>query len=166
MCIFRSIPVRPWDSVTGHQSALAGSGALSISNIVQQYISRGCPASKLVVGVPFYGRTFKGVAPGANTALPGLGQPFSVSLTNQLGATEGMPTQINVAAKGFRTYFDTASNASYAYDSASQTFITYDNEAAVSAKADYVKRLGLGGVMAWALGQETATLWSALTSGL
>ena len=111
-------------------------------------------------------RSFKGVAAGPDASLPGYGQPFSASLTAQQSSTDAMPTQKQVAAKGYRTIFDSARNASYAYDPASQTFITFDNEAAVAAKADFIRREGLAGAMVWALGQETPSLWTALTNGL
>ncbi|GFR47249.1 hypothetical protein Agub_g8935 [Astrephomene gubernaculifera] len=152
----------PWDTTTGHQSALSDPSGdpLTVSAVVAQYVARGCPKSKIVVGVPFYGRSFAGVQAGPDTTLPGYNQPFTGT------AADPMPMQKTIAALGYRTVYENARNASYAYDATSKTFITYDNEAAVAAKAAYVKREGLAGVMAWALGQETPQLWTALTSGL
>ena len=106
------------------------------------------------------------MAPGPDSTLPGYNQPFSASQTAQQNYLDASPTQKQVAAKGYRTIFDSARNASYAYDAPSQTFITYDNEAAVAAKADFIRREGLAGAMVWAMGQETPSLWSALTNGL
>lgn len=159
----------PWDGTTGHQSALDDpqtGDPLTVAAAVREYVARGCQPSKLVVGMPFYGRTFKGVDPGPDPNLPGYKQLFSSSLTTQLGSATAMPNQKTIAASGMRIVYDTARNASYAYDAASRTFITFDDERAVAAKAWYVRKAGLGGAMVWALGMETPQLWQALVENL
>lgn len=48
-----------WDRKTGHNAPLfAKKGEGSIAESVDYYLSHGVPPNKLVIGFPFYGRTF------------------------------------------------------------------------------------------------------------
>lgn len=59
-----------WDPITNHQAPLYGKtpGAMgrefSVDDAVQTFLAAGCPASKLNMGIPMYGRVFKGVGQG------------------------------------------------------------------------------------------------------
>ncbi len=138
-----------------------------MSSIISSYRRRGCPPGKLNVGVPFYGRGFKGVPPGPNAQLPGYMQGFSAAQTAASDQSVTMPTHRQVVALGYPTYYDSAAQASFAYSAAAATWITFDNEAAVAAKAAFVRQQGLRGAMVWALGQDAdARLWTALANAL
>lgn len=158
-----------WDATTGHQSALTdpihSPSSLTVQNAVEVFLRAGCPASKLIVGVPFYGRAFRGVQPGTDAKLPGYKQPFNAVLTNQ-GPTLYLQSEV-VTLPGLTQYYDAGAGASFAYSPSSGLWISYDNETAVRAKAAYVKTQGLGGLMAWALGQDVqASLWNAMVNEL
>lgn len=52
---------------------------------------------------------------------------------------------------GATEYSDAEAGASYSYDSASRTLISYDSVDMVKRKARFVKERGLGGAMWWEL---------------
>ncbi|KAF0683047.1 Aste57867_24900 [Aphanomyces stellatus] len=124
-----------WNTVSGFQSNLFTDSAApleaqnSVDHIVQYYLhGGGCPAEKLVVGVPLYGRLFN------NTDGKYLG--FS-------GAT----TVLYKSLAAGSDQFDGTSQSAYAY--VNREFISYDNPQSVQAKAAYVQQYNLGGMMFW-----------------
>jgi len=46
-----------WDRRTNHNAPIRG-GSLSVQHSVDYFLREGVPPEKLVLGVPFYGRTF------------------------------------------------------------------------------------------------------------
>jgi chitinase len=56
--------------------------------------------------------------------------------------------------RGFVRYWDERAQAPYLWNSASKTFITYDDPRSIRVKADYVRANHLGGMMFWELSQD------------
>ncbi|MET1056871.1 MAG: glycoside hydrolase family 18 protein [Pedobacter sp.] len=109
---------------------------------VAEYIAAGVPASKLVMGLAFYGRssivaenTQNGL--GVKTTGKAQGGGYTLikdSLTNK---------------NGFKYYRDKDAKAPYLYNPISRQFISFDDEWSVKSKADYVKDKKMGGLMFW-----------------
>ncbi len=147
-----------WENRTGHNAPLFGLAGdpLTVDAAVRGFLAAGAPPQKLVLGVPFYGRTWRGV-PATNG---GLAQPSP-------GAGAG------TWESGVIDYFDlaakiTANPAAYArrWDPVARvpwihvptldggTFITYDDPESIAEKARYLKTMGLGGAMIWELDSD------------
>lgn len=47
-----------WERVTGHTAPLTGSGSDNVAASMKYWVSKGVPAKKLMMGIPFYGQTF------------------------------------------------------------------------------------------------------------
>jgi chitinase len=114
---------------------------------VKQHLAAGIPAGKIVLGVAFYGRGFTGVRPVDN----GLKQPYE--------RFEGAHDYSELADKfigrqGFVRYWDDRAKAPYLWNSATKTFITYDDPQSINIKAQYVKAHHLGGMMFWELSED------------
>ena len=114
---------------------------------VKQHLAAGIPSDKLVLGVAFYGRGFTGVKPIDH----GLRQPYE--------RFEGAHDYSELAAKfigrpGFIRYWDDRAKSPYLWNSASRTFITYDDPQSITIKAQYVKAHHLGGMMFWELSED------------
>ena len=54
-----------------------------------------------------------------------------------------------------KEYWDDKAKAPYCYDTASRTFISYDNPRSIQAKCDYVVSKGVRGLMWWDYGSDT-----------
>jgi chitinase len=69
-------------------------------------------------------------------------------------------------ASGFTRHADNAAGAAWLFDGT--TFWTFDDPPVMTAKADYVRRNGLGGIMFWELSGDTPTgeLITAIADGL
>ncbi len=153
----------PWQKITGIVAPLYSiSGVVresgNVDGTVQEYENAGVPASKLLLGVPFYGYHWTGVTnAGAQHGLGSAGE--AVHEDTPYGEIAALPG----AATPFR---DPHSAAPWLYDG--NTFWTFDDPASVTAKAAYARAHGLGGMMIWELSGDTedGSLIKAMHAGL
>jgi chitinase len=158
-----------WEPTTNHQSNLytspndPSSPRYSDDAVVREYLRRDAPPKRLVVGVPFYSRGWTGVAPAGN----GLYQPATGAAP---GTWEPGVEDYKVAkqflANGYTRYQDNQAGAAWLFNGT--TFWTFDDPPVMAAKADYVRRNRLGGIMFWELSGDTPNgeLVSAIANGL
>ncbi|RSH88865.1 Endochitinase 1 [Saitozyma podzolica] len=132
-----------WDSVAGHQANLYADNpsANSIDKAVRFYTGAGIHPSKLVIGMPLYGRAF------ANT--DGIGAPYNGVGEGSWEA--GMWDYKALPQPGAQEVNNHTLGASFSYDPHKRLLISYDTQPIVTQKADYINRLNLGGAMWWEL---------------
>ncbi|KAL2373419.1 chitinase [Blastomyces gilchristii SLH14081] len=140
-----------WDEIAGHQSNIDGSKSnpkstpFSTEAALEYYTGvGGVPPSKIVLGMPLYGRAF------ANTDGPGT--PFHGNGGG--GSFEPGIWDYKVLPKsGAVEYLDSLEKdgcgASWSYDLSTRTMISYDTVAMVEEKTRYIINKGLGGGMWW-----------------
>lgn len=148
---------------TGHHTNLytnaADLNSVSTDYAVKAFIKAGVPREKLVIGVAFYSRIWKGV-PDCNHGFlqmaettGGYGPDYSILIEEYLGKN------------GFVRYWDDEAKAPYLFNGSE--FISYDDKESIHYKAEYVKEKGLGGIMYWEYnGDETYTLTSWIAEQL
>jgi chitinase len=139
----------PWESKTNQQSALR-SPDFSLTQTVDDWIARGAPARKIVVGIPYYGHGWTGVTGGGD----GYQQPAQgpAPATWEAGSEDFKVLQ-TLPAKGFTVYRSVRDGHAWLFDGT--TFWTYDDPAVVLQKALYARSHGLGGTMVWSLDGDT-----------
>jgi len=139
------------DATTGHHAPLFTSPAdprkASADATVQAYEKAGVPASKIVLGVPFYGHVWSSV-PDRNH---GLYQPGKPASSPDASYREIVATMLG---HGYLRYWDSAASAPYLYNAAQRTFVSYEDPESIAAKCNYVKSHELGGVMFWQYGND------------
>jgi chitinase len=59
-----------------------------------------------------------------------------------------------IGRKGLVRHWDERAKAPYLWNETTKTFISYDDPQSIRAKADYIRRKGLGGMMFWELSQD------------
>jgi chitinase len=112
---------------------------------VRGFLAAGVPPSKIILGVPFYGKGWSGV-PDKNH---GLYQ--SATSPAQDG---GSFRDLNALAHGAdKRYYKEAVSCTVWYNN---VFWSYDCERSMHQKATYVRHKKLGGMMFWELSQDTA----------
>jgi chitinase len=135
---------------------------------VQAYLARGVPASKIVMGVPFYGRGWEQVA-NVNNGLyqTGVAATSSYTPTNESGF-EDYPHLLALEGSGYTKFFHAEAKTDWIYSPTAGAFWSYDDPASLTNKMAYIKSKSLGGAMFWALTQDTAsgTLINSVWTGL
>ncbi|ALC40502.1 Cht4, partial [Drosophila busckii] len=148
-----------WDELVGINAPLyAGANdltekqqQLNVAAVVKYWLSQGAPPEKLVLGVPFYGRTFTlsdpaQHAPGANHSGRGIAGKFSRE-PGVLGYNE-----LCVLLKEEQQWtqeWESVQQVPYAYKE--RQWVGYENARSLKLKAEFVLEQKLAGIMIWSL---------------
>jgi chitinase len=150
------------DAITGNHAPLFTDGAdpkkVSANQSVIEFEQAGVPASKIVLGLPFYGHTW-GQVPDHDHGLFQPGKPIpNAYAPYRLIASTMLPPQAN----GYVRYWDQASFVPYLYNAEKQIFVSYEDPESIAAKCRYIQSHHLGGVMFWDYSSDSGTLLKAI----
>ena len=132
--------------IVGHHSNLYPSGnnndGDSGDKAFKAYTKVGVPASKLVLGIPFYGRSWilkttdnRGIDRARDSTLRGGGYTF---------IKDSM-----MIKPGFVRYWDEKAKSPYLWNEQLKQLVVYDDEESVQLKCEYVRDNNMGGIMFW-----------------
>lgn len=157
------------NSMTGNNAPLftdpADPNHGSADASVRAFEAAGVPASKIVLGVPFYGHAWKDVAE-TDHGLFQHGKADSDAFTSYGNITSTMLSPAGQAA-GYVRYWDAAAEVPYLYNAKERVFVSYDDPESIRLKCDYVKEHHLGGVMFWEYeGDPSGTLLDTIDASL
>ena len=170
-----------WDPLTDFNSPFGldplepavGGGAIqwtwNTAGSALYFLLNGIPPSKLVVGIPFYGKEYVDVGPTKHGlyqphgAAPGNDSPTYHDLVDTGLADANLtpigPTTVSstgVGINGFTRYLDPFAGAPWLYNPTLNggTFISYVDPAAVRERIALVNSLGLRGAFAWEVSND------------
>jgi chitinase len=137
----------------GRRFPSSGQLAPSVDGMVSNFLSHGVAASKLGIGICFYGCVWSG---GDGTSTGGAALPWQSWTTPPTVTTASYPEIMSKYYRPNRYFWDTNAQSAYLSidepGSINDKFITYDDPTACRAKIAYARRKGLGGVIIWELG--------------
>ncbi len=133
-----------WTAKSGPNSALYGNWSTNSEGWIDYSVgyynsTRGLPAAKLLVGLPFYGWVFNA------SSMYGSSTGASQSTYNAIAP------KLN---QGWTRSWDTEGNVPYMVNQNQTQVISYDDSVSVGVKCDYVNSRNLGGAIVWAIGQD------------
>ncbi|XP_070530895.1 probable chitinase 10 isoform X1 [Cardiocondyla obscurior] len=145
-----------WDKRTGHVAPLYYhpddefyyfNGNYSIN----YWISKGAPPRSIVMGMPLYGQSFSINDPRAGT---GLNSPASAGNAGEFTRAAGFLSYYEICDRirnrGWTVVQDPESRMGpYAYKGSQ--WVSFDDSAMIKRKAQFIRDMGLGGGMVWAL---------------
>jgi chitinase len=138
----------PWSDTTGLIAPLTvkpGFDNDTVAHAVEAYLAAGVPASKLLMGLPFYGYGWHQVTE-TDTGLLQEGLPIRGD--HPYSYIAGLVAHSTV-------YRDPDSQTPWLFDG--DIFWTYDDPISIDRKAEYARDHRLGGLMIWELSEDTAT---------
>lgn len=134
-----------FQKVTGHHAALYPGRSNLIDSCMDKAVrvfrEAGLPEEKMVVGVPFYSRAWKGIKDGGD----GLGR--EAGTIGGYGPNYSDLVKNYIEKNGFRRFWDREARVPYLFDGS--TFISYEDQESLAGKIAYIKEKGLGGIMFW-----------------
>jgi chitinase len=149
-----------WTSTSGPNSPLYGSWSTNTQGWIDDSytyysVTRSVPASKLLIGTPFYGWVFN------SSSMYGPSSGASQSAYRSLAP---------LLAQGWTRYWDNVGKVPYMINAGGTQVISYDDTASLSVKCSYVLSKGIRGTIIWAIGQDYLNgeqpLLAALGTGL
>jgi GH18 family chitinase len=155
------------EPVAGHHANLFPSPRdarqQSADRAVREFLAAGVPPRKLVLGVPFYGRSWGEVAPEHD----GLYEPGK-ALPERLDTHYASLAEQLVDRSGFARRWDADAQAPFLWNAEKRIFVSYDDPESLRGKGRYIRERGLGGAMFWEYyadpsGALLGTLFSELT---
>jgi chitinase len=149
MCYDYHEPPEQGSNLTGHNSPLYANPGdprkASSDASIQAFEAAGVPASKLVLGLAFYGHAWGGVSDTNH----GLFQTGSAVHNAYHSYGNIQATVLNKPNSKAVRYWDEASQVPYIYDPDGQVFISYEDPQSMTLKAQYILDRHLAGAMFW-----------------
>ena len=145
-----------WEPKTDHQAALYGAPGdpLTTAVAMNAYLAGGVTPDKLVVGLPFYGRSWKGV-PNINNGYKQSSTGAAQGTWDDTGMLDYWDVEKRLATEPtvYRRYWDATARVPWVYAPNSQGgfFISYDDRQSIGAKCDYINAQKFRGAMIWEL---------------
>ncbi|KAH8314347.1 chitinase-3-like protein 1 [Drosophila kikkawai] len=151
----------PWDPVVGINAPLYGSASdatdstgrqqqLNVDAIVKYWLQAGAPAQKLVLGVPFYGRTFTlATGDGHEPGSPHIGKGIAGKYSREPGVLGYNELCEQMGEEEWTQKWESVQQVPYAYRQ--RQWVGYEDMRSLSLKAQFVMQHQLGGIMIWSL---------------
>jgi len=149
-----------WDVLTGTNAPMFDQGwtdqtkRWSVHGCVNNYVDLGVPLTKLNIGLPFYGRSFRGAT--------GMKQTHGGADDINYHLDEGSPQYFNIVneLKGMTTYRHEKTQTQYAVFNIGGGLVSYDDPRAICDKVGYANERGLHGFLIWEISGDMIDMGS------
>lgn len=139
----------------GPVSPLSGNG-FNVTNSLNQYLANGVTPSRLLMGVPYYGRDWVTADETPRSTVVGDSKATTYSQNTNLAAQYGRNFD-NTSSCAYITYID---------GNGENHVLWYDDAASLELKYAIVAPMNIGGIGIWNLtqGQNVPELWQAISN--
>lgn len=133
-----------------------GNARLNVHDAMQAIAAKGMPKDKLVAGVPFYGRGWRGVESS---------DPWGAGTSMQVGGYRVI-AETFLKTPAYVRRWDDVAKVPWLYHAEKKEWITYEDPQSMRLKGEYVVAQKFAGAMFWELSNDDGTLLDALRAGL
>ncbi|KAH8400517.1 hypothetical protein KR222_002936, partial [Zaprionus bogoriensis] len=144
-----------WDKHTGHVAPMydhpEGTDTFNANYSINYWLSSGADRKKIVMGMPMYGQSFS-LAQASDHQLnaPTYGGGEAGEATRARGFLSYYEICSNIQRRGWNVVRDARGRMGpYAYSR--DQWVSFDDTSMIRHKSEYVRAMGLGGAMIWAL---------------
>lgn len=135
-----------WNWLTGINAPLYSTDGFNVDACVTYWLQQGAPPSKLLLGVPFYGRTFTL----ENEANNGIGVPtLGPGNAGEYTKESGFLAYYEICTGSWNHVWSNEQSVPYAYSG--NQWVGYDNPESIRLKVEYMSSKGLAGIMIWSI---------------
>lgn len=145
-----------WSKTSGHNAPLfadlanpsPGAARNTVAAAVMRHLKADVPPEKLLLGLSFYGRTWRGCDPRNNGEYQGCSGPAKGTWED--GVLDYRDIAVNYLTNGaFVRHFNQAAKVPFLFDAISGQFVSYDDAESFRYKVGFLKERRLGGAMCW-----------------
>ena len=161
-----------WDRRTNfhgplRHSPLVPDDGITIDTTVTELLNAGIAPQRIMLGVPFYGRAYRGVSARGGGIAQSIAGPSHARGVHAGGAI----SYANIVAfhqAGYQVHLDERAAQAWRYNPNTRTFMVSETPATIALKMAYARERNLGGAMIWELSQDDpeGSLLGAIRSGL
>ena len=145
-----------WEPTTGHQAAMTGdAGGYDVVTAIAQFDAAGVDRDKVVLGAPAYTRAWGGVQPADSYGYLQTGDARQASGSFEAGNYDYKDLLTGVEGEQYQLIWDDSSKAAFAYNEDALIWSSMETTATIAGKASFVQEAGLGGMMFWALSNDS-----------
>jgi chitinase len=145
-----------WENRTGHQAAMTGdSGGYDVVTAIDQFRQAGIAMDKVVLGAPAYTRAWGGVQPGGSAGYEQSGTAALAPGSFEKGTYDQKDLITGIEAGNYQLIWDDNNKAAFAYDASNRIWSSVETTATIAGKAAYAQEAGLGGMMFWAISNDS-----------
>ena len=146
-----------WEKSTGHQAAMRGdSGGYDVVTAIDQFRQAGIAMDKVVLGAPAYTRAWGGVAAGSSYGYGMAGDASLAPGSFEKGNYDQKDLITGIENNSYQLVWDDSNKAAFAYNASNGIWSSIETAATIAGKAAYVREAGLGGMMFWALSNDSS----------
>ena len=154
-----------WESVTGHQAAMVNDpGGYDIATAIEQFEVNDVDLNKVVLGAPAYTRAWGNVQAGDTFGLGNSGDARQAPGSYESGNYDQKDLITGVTDGRYELIWDDDSKAAFVYNEDTQVWSSIETPATIAGKTAYVDEMGLGGMMFWALSNDSSGDQSLIAS--
>ena len=146
-----------WELSTGHQAAMTGDpSGYDVVTAVETFKDSGVALNKVVLGAPAYTRAWGDVITGDALGYGEVGRAASAPGSFEAGNYDQKDLITGIESGDYQLAWDDDALAAYAYNASTQVWSSIETPSTIAGKAAFVEAADLGGMMFWALSNDSA----------
>ena len=154
-----------WEPETGHQAAMTGdAGGYDVLTAIEQFETADVAMDKVVLGAPAYTRAWGNVSAGDSFGYQQSGEATAAPGSYEKGNYDYKDLITGIENGTHDLIWDDDSKAAFTYNSNDNIWSSIETTATISGKAEYIQDKGLGGMMFWALSNDSDGEQSLITA--